>query len=523
LNVLMGSLGHWLRELGSPQGMPAWSDSQLLARFVADGGEAAFAALLQRHGPMVLQVCRGVVPNPHDAEDAFQATFLVLVRKAASIRRPELLSSWLYGVAYRVARRARAVAARRHARETEGVDMIAAKADREADRRDLEPVVHEELERLPDKYRAPLVLCYFQGRTSAEAARLLDWPVGTVKGRMQRGRELLRGRLQRRGLALSALALATTATTPFPAAAAVPAKLFQATTRAALTVAAGESASAVVSAPAAALFRGEMQAMFLTKLKFAAGMTVVCMAALTTALWVCWAPQARGRSDAAYAGTQTARAMMGQAQPNKDEAALYRQSQNNLKQIALAMHVYHDDLGTFPPAAVVNKNQKALLSWRVLLLQYMEEQKLFKEFKLDEPWDSDHNKKLLAKMPKIYGPVGDKAKPYTTYYQVFHGEGAAFEGTRGVRLLDFEDGTSNTALVIEAGEAVPWTKPADLPFDLKKSLPKLGGLFKDRIHVALADGAVLTLRQDFKERAMQNLIGRKDGQVLVLDDLVRDK
>jgi RNA polymerase sigma factor (sigma-70 family) len=518
-----GSVGHWLRELGSSvlaRQAQTWSDRELLERFVAGSGEAAFAALLQRHGPMVWQVCRNIVPSAQDAEDAFQATFLILVRKAASIRQPELLSSWLYGVACRVSRRARAVAARRQARETDGVAMVAAKPDHEAERRDLEPVVHEELERLPDKFRAPLVLCYFQGRTSEEAARLLAWPVGTVKGRIRRAREILRGRLERRGLALSAVALAATLAPGGSASAAVPAALLHATTKAALAVAAGAPASGIVSAPIAALTRGELQAMLFVKCKVPAAGLVVLMVAAACGLWPYFAAQPSAAALIHTPAADMPAAPAAQEREKVDEAKLRRQSQENLKQLTLAMHNYHDDLKTFPPAAVMDKNKTALLSWRVLLLPYVDQQDLYNEFKLDEAWDSAHNKKLLAKMPAIFAPVTGKHKPGTTFYQVFVGPGAAFEGIRGLRITEFTDGTSNTILMIEGGEAVPWTKPADLPYDPKKPLPKLGGLFKDRIHAAFADGSVQTLRPDFNERQMRNLIGRNDGQVVVLDDVL---
>src|SRR5262249_37168712 len=117
--------------------------------------------------------------------------------------------------------------------------------------------------------------------------------------------------------------------------------------------------------------------------------------------------------------------------------------------------------------------------------------------------------------------VGDRAKaPGTTYYQVFTGQGTAFEGVRGLRVTDFADGTSNTLLIIEAGEPVPWTKPADLAYDAKQPLPKLGGPFKDRIHAALADGSVLALKKDFGEQAMRTLIVRNDGQIINFAELL---
>src|SRR5262249_1751252 len=137
-----------------------------------------------------------------------QATFLVLVRKAASVRKRALLSSWLYGVAYRVAVRARMAAARRRARERQGGEMVAAQPETEGIGAELRPALHEEIRRLPEKYRVPIVLCYLQGRTHEQAAQELAWPIGTVKGRLTRARDLLRARLTRRGLALSAGAVA---------------------------------------------------------------------------------------------------------------------------------------------------------------------------------------------------------------------------------------------------------------------------------------------------------------------------
>ena len=160
-------------------------------------------------------------------------------------------------------------------------------------------------------------------------------------------------------------------------------------------------------------------------------------------------------------------------------AASEMSSANNLKQMVLAMHNYHDTMGSFPAAAIADKNDKALLSWRVAILPYVEQQELYNRFRLDEPWDSDHNKKLLENMPKIYQvPALDgKAaeKPNTTHYRVFHGKRAAFEGTKGMKLpADFPDGTSNTILIVEAEDAVPWTKPDELPFDPKKRPSQAG-------------------------------------------------
>jgi RNA polymerase sigma factor (sigma-70 family) len=187
------------------------TDEELLDRFVVqrDGtAEAAFRTLVVRHGPMVLGVCRHILNQHQDAEDAFQATFLVLARKASTIRDRKVLGRWLYEVAYRIAVRARTNAVRRQSHERQGAEMTAIAPDWDPAWTELRPVLHDEINRLPQKYRTPVVLCYLEGKTNEEVAQLLEWPVGTVKGRLSRARELLRSRLSRRGLALSVAFLA---------------------------------------------------------------------------------------------------------------------------------------------------------------------------------------------------------------------------------------------------------------------------------------------------------------------------
>ena len=185
-----------LFQRGSVTGLSEW---QLLDRYASRRDETAFDALVARHGPMVLGVCRRVLDDPHAVEDAFQATFLVLVRKAGSLGQRDAIGHWLYGVACRVALRARCEAARRRSREVPVARVVSIARDDEPCPDELAPALDEELSRLPQKYRAPVVLCYLEGLTHEEAARQLHWPIGSVKGRLSRARELLRGRLARRG------------------------------------------------------------------------------------------------------------------------------------------------------------------------------------------------------------------------------------------------------------------------------------------------------------------------------------
>jgi serpin B len=270
-NVPLARVLRRLRGLFDDDGADAPGDAAHLARFVAARDGAAFAELVRRHGPLVLRVCRQVLRHEQDAEDAFQAVFLVLARKAASVRRRDALGGWLHRVALHVALDARARAGRRRLVEQQVAAMPPADAPADPDRSDLWPVLHEEVDRLPAKYRLPVVLCYLDGRTNEEAARRLRCPVGTVKVRLSRARDLLRRRLTRRGAALAAAALGLLAAES--ARAALSPALVEAAARAAVRFAAG--AAGAVPAPAAALAKGVLRSMFVRKLKIIASVLLV--------------------------------------------------------------------------------------------------------------------------------------------------------------------------------------------------------------------------------------------------------
>jgi RNA polymerase sigma factor (sigma-70 family) len=260
---LTQAMQHIRRMLGMPAGTDL-NDRQLLEQFATSKDEAAFTALVQRYGPQVLGVCRRILGNDHDADDAFQATFLVLAAKAGSVGWHESIGSWLYNVAYHIAAKSRRGATRRRQHELRAATMAPKDTASSLDGEGLRAIVDDELQRLPEKYRLPLLLCYLQSQTRDEAARQLGWSEIEVKGRLQRGRDLLRDRLLRRGVATTAALLP--ATLSQGAIAAIPTALLTTTVQAAV--------GGAVAAPVAALVKGALQTMFWSKMKTRALLTL---------------------------------------------------------------------------------------------------------------------------------------------------------------------------------------------------------------------------------------------------------
>jgi RNA polymerase sigma factor (sigma-70 family) len=296
------------------------TDADLLERFATQRDEAAFEVLVWRHGGLVLGVCQRLLRYAGDVEDVFQATFLTLVRKARSIRRREALGSWLYRVAYRMAVRLRLQRAKREQRQTSDVDTLAAAEVDDPSRRELGAALDDEVSQLPERYRAPVVLCYLQGLTTSEAARVLGCPQGTVLSRLAWARQRLRNRLVRRGLApaaLGTLPLVETATaSPAPA-------LVAAVVRAALPFAAGRAS--VLSPEVAALTQGALQAMLLSKIKMTVALVLVASLVGVAGTGAGW--RLFGRA----AANTPAAAGENQEQPSKREAASERERQRNLR------------------------------------------------------------------------------------------------------------------------------------------------------------------------------------------------
>jgi RNA polymerase sigma factor (sigma-70 family) len=266
------------------------TDGQLLERFATEASEVselAFAALVERHQAMVWRVCRAIVRDEHAAEDAFQATFLVLVRRARSLWVQDSLAPWLHQVACRTAACLRSRIGRRHRHERRFAErqadqVVEAPPFRELD---LEASIHEEVDRLPEKYRAPIVLCDLEGRTHREAARCLGWPIGTVKSRQAQARELIRSRLVRRGFGL-ALASAVVMALPRTASAAVRRSLARSTVSAGMRCSARVSMGAGVSAGVVTLTQGVLHMMLWSKVRFVAACLAVVVATGGAAVYV---------------------------------------------------------------------------------------------------------------------------------------------------------------------------------------------------------------------------------------------
>ncbi len=538
-----------IRHLFSSKADAGATDADLLRRFADARDEAAFELLVWRHAALVLHVCRQILRDEHTVEDAFQATFLVLSRKAGSILHGEALPGWLHQVAFRVALRARPSRATWTGIDLDGVPSPAPTQVEEDTRR----LLHEEIARLPAKYRLPIVCCYFEGKTHEEAGVELGWPTGTVAGRLARAREVLHTRLTRRGVALAGLGL-----TSHLSAGALSAGMTHRITT--LLVALRSLGSSALSPSAVILAEGVLNAMFWKSMQWVAVVVVLVGGlSLTGGLWSVRSGIAQ--EEAAPRPLTVAKEDEPPAKPKAkaddllkgadrlDEVSVAADEKpvqpddpleemgkrtlvrRNLRSLAKALKRYDEEAGHMPAPAITDKAGKPLLSWRVAILPYLGEGKLFEQFKQDEPWDSAHNKKLLAKMPRAFAPVGIKTRqPNSTFYQVFVGPGALYSAyylpvSGGVwRPLapigdvpavpmppgamtppdrkksglpsfadDLQDEGDMTILVVEADTSVPWTKPEDIPYDAKKPIPALGGQFANVFHAAFVNGTVGTL------------------------------
>jgi protocatechuate 3,4-dioxygenase beta subunit len=374
----------------------------------------------------------------------------------------------------------------------------------------------EEIDRLSEHHRSAVVLCDLEGLTHEQAARRLGCPVKTVEGRLYRARELLRLRLTRRGVTTTAgmlgVALAHRTASGAPSASWV-----DATARAAAQLAAGQGEERFLSAESAAFYRHVLRAMTMSKSKIA-GLWGLALAATAVGMAIGWAR--RDNSQVQDQPPPNAGAP-GAGAAALDPAEAQRQAFQSLKVLGVAMYNYQESHGRFPAAAIQGPEGKPLLSWHVALLPYIDENELYQSFKLDEPWDSPHNKPLLEKMPLVFAPPHPPgpAQGSVTHYRVFVGAGTPFEGGRGPRLEDFSDGRDRTILITEADEAVPWTKPDDLSYDPNKPLPPLGGGPRGSFLILMADGSVRSIPTDIDPALLRQAITRNDKQPVDLKRL----
>ncbi|OWK36166.1 sigma-70 family RNA polymerase sigma factor [Fimbriiglobus ruber] len=473
------------------------TDAELLARVVGGTDGGAFELLVRRHAGLVWRVCRGTARDHHAAEDAFQATFWALARNAGAVREGASVAGWLCRVAYRVALKARSrgtLAPLTFDPPGQYADPAAA-----ADSGEVAPILYAELDRLPDKYRVPVVLCHLHGFTQVAAAGQLGVPVGTVATRVRRGLDRLRAGLARRGITAP---LGVALTVSIADAAALPDLV-------SMLCRAGHPPADILT-----LSEGVVAAMNPLKWKPAAA---VLGAVVAIGIGIAFAADPRPADEKPTAADKPA------ARPADEPAAFgpadyaaRHVALANLKKIGLALFDYHDEHDAFPDD-IRDKNGRPLLSWRVAILPYLGQHFLYKQFKLDEPWDGPHNKKLVEESPEIYWsarPVMKAVAPGCTYFQRVAGKGALFEPGAKVRMQDVGDGLSNTLSLVEAGPPVPWSKPADVPFDPAGPPLVLAGPFVDAVHVAMADCQVFRMKANANPEMVRKIITRDGAEVV---------
>ena len=487
-----------LFDRGSVAGM---SDRALLDRFVFDRDEAAFEAIVRRHGPLVLGVCRRFAGDPEEADDAFQATFLLLARRAAGLRDADRLSAWLYGCASRIARRQAGRRRRRSSRFGPPAIEPESVGGGEADGFELRAVIDAEIARLSERHREVVVICLLEGRSPEEAAARLRCSTGTVKSRLARARDTLRSRLTARGLApASVVGVFALLGTPSRAEG-LPDRLVDA----ALTAVRGSLDPIRLSNLTQLATLGGTTVM--TKsLRIAAAAAVVGVSALGG-----FAALQSQAQDAPGAGGRP----RGGAGPAV-QAAPDRETIGNLRVILLAFHNYMSANNELPSPFIRGEDGLPKLSWRVAILPYIGEEALYRKFRLDEPWDGPTNKELVAQMPKAFGAPDAPTRDGLTRIRAFTATGFALDPLKSVRFQDVLDGTSNTVAIGVAAEAVPWTKPEGLTRAVGANAAGLRKAEDGSVLVAMLDGSVRRIRGEFAANPilMNALLTRAGGEVI---------
>ena len=464
-------------------------DRELVRRFV-HGDRDAFELIVWRHSAMLLRLCRSMLRDHHRAEDATQASFLILARKAKTIGDGQTLAAWLHRVAVRVALRANRDS--RLSRTLDKVPEPASTASNDVENQEQERLLHEEVDRLSEKYRLPVLLCFFEGLTHAEAAKRLNWPIGTVAGRLSRAKKLLEKRLLDKGVTVGITALFAGLTVNRVTAVA---PSFVATI---LKLRNGDAVPATVLH----LMNGGLQMMIWTKVKMSLAIVMLCGSVALTTAWAVGTTQQPGEKPEAEA-----------AKPEAEEAVEEAKAVDAVTQLhdfkphwqslpddsTIVMQSVMRDMYKFPggafPTDILDKDGNPILSWRVAMLPaYGEEFKeLYHKFHLDEPWNSKHNIKLLDEMPYKYRISLQQPQASTTYFKVIADPGTPFDPRNPTKVaqwvynaeserINLQDSAISletrvmyysTLGIVQAGQASPWTKPDSIYLKQTKQIADL--------------------------------------------------
>jgi RNA polymerase sigma factor (sigma-70 family) len=496
-------------------------DCELLRRFATTRDEVAFELLVRRHADLVWTISRSILRDDlHSAEDAFQVTFIALARHATALQKCGSLNAWLFRVTRHAALRVRK---KQRSRACEPLPASASslvdQPEGSAEVSERASLVAEEVDRLPDRLRTPVILCFYRGLTHVEAALQLGWAVGTVASRIARAKDRLRGRLSKRGVVLAS-AMTAVAGISGPVSAGTP--LMRLCVQAALD-------GSIIPSRLLTLFHEVIPAMRPVQ------RTWLFLAPIAAAVFAMGgvmaldeASQNSAPKESNTGRTDDVHPVKGFTKPTRAEqpvnagAKERALSQMNLARIAEAIKAYQV-LNGHLPTDFVSKDGKPLLSWRVAILPYIEQRNLYKLFKLDEPWDSQANKFAGSILVKLYMAGLDtpnNADGYgLTYVKRFTGPSTLHIPGEKVDLSKSPENARKTLLVAEVGDPIPWTKPddpvitpaaKDKPF-VPKTPPVWRGPYKNVINAAFADGTALSLKPDLSSETLAALIYWNSG------------